>query len=193
MSLFRIDGRHGKRPFSGDTLHPMSLSTEERKREMAVALKLMFDAVGDEHLFRLHFYADEERFTRVHPTTWKDMEDRGWIKQHQLAGGGLRLHLSCDGWLDALRGSGVIQTTEFETRLGRLNSYLKRRVDGRQCEDLVAVETVAAETGLPGGWIYNMAACRYWQIARRQHGAEIDPKTRPPSIWIDHRFGLAMI
>lgn len=171
----------------------MSLSAGDRKHEMANALKIMFDAVGDGFCSRLWFLDSEERFSFVNRTTWTDMAEQGLIKNWPLIGGGLRSQLMPHGWCRALLFSDINETEAFQHRLGTLNSYLKLCVDGRQSDHLVYVETVARETGLPEGWIHSMCACRYWQIVRGVHGAELDPDNKPLSIWIDHRFGLEII
>lgn len=72
--------------------------------------------------------------------------------------------------------SGSIGSPELNENAGKLSAYLKRLVKGRHEDAYVDYRTVAAETGLTEGFVWNAIEIGLLEILFNQKGACVRPE-----------------
>ncbi len=97
------------------------------------------------------FDGDEEPFSAVHPTTWRELERRELVRPWTFN----RYGLTGPGWIAALKTAGQFDSRELKENAGRLSAALKGRVEGRKTDALVQREELERETGLPESLVYD--------------------------------------
>ena len=152
----------------------MTISTDDRLKNLQTALVVMKDKLGDRATYREVFDSEAEAFEEIYPTTWKDLEERGLVKGVPAWKGSTLYQLTGLGWLRAISSNGEIETPEFEQKLGRLSAALKARVKGRHQEAAATIDELAQETALPEDWIYNIVDSEYWRHWRHRAGPIFD-------------------
>ncbi|MGA2881297.1 MAG: hypothetical protein ABSG13_20300 [Bryobacteraceae bacterium] len=172
----------------------MSLSGEERLRNLALALRLMLQELADNAIdiamFELKAETFAETFKDVRTTTWKEFEDRYWIRRMDAIG-----HPMCrftgSGWLAAIDLVWDDVKTLFEARLATLAAALKGEVKGRDEDAYVYLDSLAATSGLPESWIFNTIEAGLLEHRFNRKGAHwYDRRSGSPLIHIPVDFGL---
>lgn len=134
----------------------MTISKEKRMEDLEKALMLMLEQIGDRRLNSVPFKLGELPFDTILPTSWPTLEQYGWITITRYFGGAGHFRLTGHGWLTAMRAGGHTDTEHFNQKLGLLMKTLKAKVDGRSRIALVRVAEVAATSGLPEAFIWNI-------------------------------------
>jgi hypothetical protein len=154
---------------------------------METVLVAMYRMLDDQPLYTLIVYPDAPEFEGIYNTTWTDLEDRLFLQGFH----GLNFshyQLTGYGWLGAITVTGEIETPEFKEKLGRLSSALKAKVKGRGADALTNEQGLAAETGLPEGWIYNVVESEIWKYHLNRVGPKMDDSKT--CIWVPIDFGM---
>jgi hypothetical protein len=168
----------------------MSLSEEERLRNLHLALGLMLQELGDNSIDVGIFELKAEKFKDVRSTTWKELEDRYWIERMDTIGHPM-CRLTGSGWLAAIDLSWGDVKTLFEARLSTLAATLKGEVKGRDEDGYVYLDSLATISGLPENWIYNAIEARLLEHRFNRKGAYwYDPRAGSRLIHIPVDFGL---
>jgi hypothetical protein len=130
----------------------MSLSKDERLKQMRQLLVRLVEEAGDRYFMEVLVEPHEDRFAGFATTTWTQLADRGFLKEEAGA-----YELTERGWLKGMEVSGALSLPETRDRAVALVRALKARVAARQnhYDEIVDDREVAPETGLPPGWIYN--------------------------------------
>jgi hypothetical protein len=157
---------------------------------MAEALVLMFDRLGEQAIYMDEVLNDEPTFAGIYPTTWQELEDRGFIKARPGIAW-CRYQLTGYGWLEAQKLKGLLETPGFEQRLGRLNAVLKGFVKGRRDDGFEQVHVVAAKAQVSEGWLHNILESRFWERELNRVGAEFDDSKT--MVIIPIRFGMEQL
>ncbi len=132
----------------------MTLSLQKRDHNLALALRVMLENLGDDAASGVIWNADEQPFVAVLPTTWKELERRGYVVSRLK---GMRLfQLTGLGLAVAFENAGTPTQPEFQSRFGTLMSYLKALVKDRSEDRVVHCFETAQATGVPAGWISDM-------------------------------------
>ena len=141
----------------------MTVSQARRKADIDVAVRHMLATLGDQWVRDVEFDASHEALTDLLPTTWVDLE-RLLVVTGVHAMQSRKYQFTARGWLKALKITGAVTDhmgdcsvdPAIRRRVTTLMQALKQRVKGRQDGDQLAlVKALAAETGLPEGWISN--------------------------------------
>lgn len=67
----------------------MSLSKEDRLKDMGLALTLMLKELGDRAFGTVMFRVDSEPLAMIYATTWRELEGIGFIGKMDVMGGSL--------------------------------------------------------------------------------------------------------
>jgi hypothetical protein len=129
----------------------MTLSKEARSNSLTEAILLLFDNLCDQSIFEV-FIDEWSLDDRILPTTWIELKERGLVRQTSV---GRYYTLSGAGWLVALKLRSEFDTDAMRQMAGRLCKALKNKIKGRQIEEVVHVDGLAAESGLPAAFIRN--------------------------------------
>jgi hypothetical protein len=149
----------------------MTVSRDTRMDNLAKALKLMTQEVGENAIFRVVIEADKPEYAGILPTTWKELVDRYMVKDH----GWDRYQLTGFGWLKGVQLLGLPEAPEFKRKMSQLAAALKGQVKGRQQEALVDVWAVAKESGVSEDFVWNAIESRLLDSCFRIKGAAFDP------------------
>ena len=134
----------------------MTLSVDERRRHMVSTLERMSAEIGDEPVFARVFSRKEHVWLDEVPrTTFDELEQRGYVHIEEFFGGNRNYQLTPAGWLKALMTSDRIDSQAERERRETFLKHLKSKVSARAGNEVVDGREVAAETGLPGGWVFN--------------------------------------
>jgi hypothetical protein len=131
----------------------MSLSNEERKDQIRRLLIQLVDAVGDDKYFlEVMVEPSEDAYAHFVTTTWTQLAAKGYL--HDEGGA---YELTPRGWLKGMELSGRLASAPIRDRATALAKALKASVKGREnhYDELVDDHAIAAETGIPIGWIEN--------------------------------------
>ena len=164
----------------------MTLSNQNREENMAEALKLLLERLGDRAIY-VEFLNDDPAFTGVYPTTWKDLEDSHLVSSRP-GPSWCWYHLTGEGWLEALQFTGALDTVEFQDRFGRLNATLISFTDNRHEKGFKQIHVVAEKAGVTEDWLSNILESRIWENKYNRHGAEFDDSKT--SVIIPTRFNM---
>jgi hypothetical protein len=167
----------------------MSLSKNERMKNLEDSLLLLMDNVYEPQSIMEVFI--DERFLdrRILPTTWTELKRCGLVRQCDT---GSYFTLSGRGWLTALRLRGLLETPEMKATAGKLSAALKDRVKGRQCPDLVHVAEVANNAELSEAFVRNAIESRLIEELFGTIGADwAGFEDRGKFIEIPNDFGLS--
>lgn len=163
----------------------MTLSRDNRLKNMENALKLMLGRLGDRGMYAEFFDPQDPAFSEIYSTTWQELESRGLVRGHHMMQTD-SFELRGPGWLVAMSLTGKLETPEFQERFGRLSAALKRQVDGRRQKQVTTVASLAKDTGIAADWIYNVIKSNVWQQQNRV-GAEFDEHEL---VWIPIDFNM---
>ena len=164
----------------------MSLSKEDRLKNIKDALKIMLDRLGERGMYVEFFSPQDPSFSNIHSTTWQEMERRGLIRGHHMQQSD-SYDMCGPGWFYAMELAGKLDTPEFNERFGKLSAAVKRKVDGRQQRQPTTVEALAQETALPAHWIYNIIKSNVWRHRNHRIGVEFDHQE---VVWIPSDFNM---
>lgn len=149
----------------------MTVSRDERLGNLAKALKLMTQEVGENAMRCVFIEANKPEYQDILPTTWKELVDRCMVRDY---GWGTYQLTGC-GWLEGVLLLGLPETSEFRQKMSRLASTLKDRVKGRQQEALVDVWAVATESGVSEDFVWNAIESQLLDNCFKIKGAAFDP------------------
>ena len=134
----------------------MSISPHRRLENCKLALSLMLEHLGDSFIGVTHFAIASPVFNKILPTTWRELQDRGLIKDEStLTSRGYAL--TGAAWRVALESNWDQSTQE---NLSRLAASLKQIVKGRQSDAFANPGEIASISGLPEGWVSNAVESR---------------------------------
>lgn len=132
----------------------MTLGTKEREENQRQAYGLMLSAVGDDAFDTTLLEADA--FAQILRTTWEDLMHAGCVERVSPDA----YRLTPKGWLAALEVSNTAKSPVFVGRLGRVLATMKGYVKGRHQPKIVALGALAADSGEPEGFIFNIVESR---------------------------------
>ena len=169
----------------------MTLSNQARTENMAVALKLLLEHLGDRAIYMGEVLGDDPAFTSIYRTTWEELADQGLV----IARPGLnwcRYELTGDGWLEALKLTGQLDSPEFQERFGRLNATLKSFIERNTSQEgFEQVHVVAAKAAVTEAWLYNILESHIWEKEQNRCGARFDDSKTMVTIPI--RFNMRLL
>jgi hypothetical protein len=171
----------------------MSHSDEARRSDKRRTLIAMLREIGDHRVTHVHFTGTDPEVKDTFQTTWRELLDDGLIDDSNSVMGQARYRITAAGWLRALMWSGDVDGSAVRERCTRLAQALKRVVKGRKShyDEFADVGTIAAESGLPDGWIVNAIKARLLGVVfpDDRWDAHMDGKS-PTTIRISPTFGL---
>jgi len=159
----------------------MTLSADDRRRDMGLARELIIQAVGGHALDSVECDTDEPPFNQILPTTWKVLEDRVLIRR--TPGWGRRCELTGDGWYVCMKALGKFNEPEFHGMMQTLAAALQKQIKGRRDEALVYAESLANAAGLPLDFVFNAIESRLLDHEFNIEGAYWDEHGRT-GMWI---------
>lgn len=165
----------------------MALSADDRKLDIARALRLMTIAVGDRAYFAVNWFVDHPPFNEIWESTWTELVDYGLVTR----GWGNRYALTAEGWYRCIKALGKTDEPEFHQQMQILTGALKAHVNGRARETLVYTQVLAVETGLTLDFIFNAIDARLLEREFNIAGASWAPHSKPGRcILIPNTFGM---
>jgi hypothetical protein len=145
----------------------MTIGRQEREENQRRAFAAMLDAMGDNAFDTTLFDATSGPFGEILRTTWEDLIHAGSIES--ISANVYRL--TPKGWLAAVELSGAAKSALFVERLGRVLAAMKANVKGRRDSKTVDLQTLAAESGEPEGFIFNIIESRASSSEGKRRGA----------------------
>jgi hypothetical protein len=152
-------------------------------------LSLLLQELGDRAIDVTVFEPGAPVFKDVLRTTWESLERDGYLSV--VASLGYRL--TAKGWLVALEASNIRGNPAFEQRLGGVLAAMKRHVKPRQDSQVVPLSQLAAESGEPEGFLFNIVDSKSSSTGNARTGAEWFPEARGRLVLIPVGFNLEPI
>lgn len=154
------------------------------------ALLLMLKELDQDGIDARKFAPPSDIFAPIYPTTWKELEDRLWIRRTDTIGHPF-YRFTGDGWRTALDLIWNANQQMLTARLSKLAAALKDKVKGRDREGYVFLDSLAAETELPKNWIFNAIEGRLLDHRFGKTGAYWDERSvRGTMIRVPIDFGM---
>lgn len=166
----------------------VSLSKEERLRNIELALKLMLRDLGQNGIDGCLFELRSEVFKDVESTTWRQLQEMFLIERMDTMGNPA-CRLTGAGWRVALDMVWEDNKQVLQDALSKLAAALKDAVKGREEDAFVSLHSVASTCGLPENWVYNAIESRLLEHKFNMKGAYWY-ENRPPLIRVPLDFGL---
>jgi len=139
----------------------MTLSNTDRKRNNEVALKLMFEDLGETPISLRSFQSNDPAYaTKIDRTTWEDLVHCEYLELVVAAEGRRVYRITPKGWLLCLELTGTSKSAEFKERLGRIIGAMKRHVKGRSDPKFISPWQLASESGESFGLVFNVIDSR---------------------------------
>ena len=168
----------------------MSYSIDARLKSQSDTLLQMFQMLGEHQVNLFEFFFRDTPLSDSPKTTIRELEENGYITQGDIF---TRCYLTGDGWIKALELSGTIGSSEVNEKAGKLCAYLKRLIKGRNEDAYVDYRTLAAETGLSEGFVWNAIESRLLEVLFNQKGAWWERSDFKADIQVPLNFGLELI
>lgn len=171
----------------------MTLSKDQRIEDMARALVLMLERIGDRAIDAEEASVTEPPFDVVNQTTWIELRTRGWIRRFEVMGREAYF-LTGSGWIRALEITGAVSDSGFDKNIGQLMAALKGLIEGRQAEASEHTDIVAQLARLSTDWIFNVIESNIIEQRYGRKGAHWDghyPRGKAIRVPID--FGQAFL
>ena len=143
-------------PASGNLLVSMAKPYIDHGAKQNAALTAMLKVLGDRAAGSSGFYQDDPAFGQVGEETWTALANKGYVRIVDFMGGRPVCFLTGSGWKKALISSGVSQSKDYMLRVETVEKNLSDRAHGQESPVRVAIEQVAAETGVPEGFVWNL-------------------------------------
>lgn len=130
----------------------MSVSEKDRLDNIALALRLMMQDLGEPYEWHEHD-AKTEKFEAVLRTTWEELAERGLVKPRTFD----RYELTGPGWIAGLRIAGAFEDDDFRRKAGLLQKALKARIKPENRDQWGSADRteLANETGLSEFFVYD--------------------------------------
>jgi hypothetical protein len=139
----------------------MTLSKEQREKNNELALKLIFEDLGDDPISLRIFLSNDPRYERaVDRTTWEDLTRNEYLSLVFSTEGARGYRLTARGWLLCLELTGTSKSDGFKQRLGRIIAAMKRHVKGRAAPAILSPWELANESREPFGLLFNVIDSR---------------------------------
>lgn len=168
----------------------MSQSSDTRLKARCDALMLMVQMLGERPIYSHEFFFRDPPLNHTPKTTIRELEDLDFITRGDIF---TRCRLTGRGWIKAIELSGSIGSTELTEKAGKLSAYLKGLVKGRHEDAYVDYRTVAAETGLSKGFVWNAIEIRLLEVLFSQKCAWWEQTDWKTDIQVPLDFGLDLI
>lgn len=170
----------------------MSLSNEERKENIVLAVRPMMQNLGEP--YRGYDAQEHEattgKFADVHRTTWDELVERGWVKATSFD----RYLLTGDGWIEGLKVTGQFDDLNFREKAGQLSKGLKARVKNEREWGHAHRTELASEIGLSEFFIYDAIDSHLLRKMFNKTDATWSPDDQMKNyIDIPPRFGLPLL
>jgi hypothetical protein len=139
----------------------MTLSNKDRERNNEIALRLIFEDLGEAPINLRIFLANDPLYAgKVDRTTWEDLAQSDYLEQVFATEGSRGYRLTPKGWILCLELTGASNSAEFKKRLGRIIGAMKRHVKGRSDPKFISPWELADESGEPFGLVFNVIDSR---------------------------------
>jgi hypothetical protein len=139
----------------------MTLSKSEREKNNELALKLIFEDLGDDPIYLRLFLSNDPRYEKATDrTTWEDLTRNGYLSLVVATQGARGYRLTPKGWLLCLEVTGASKSKGFRERLGRIIAAMKKQVKGRTAPAILSPWELAGESQEPFGLIFNVIDSR---------------------------------
>jgi hypothetical protein len=154
-----------------------------------LALKLLLERLGDRAIYKCEVLNDDPSFASILSTTWEDLVDVGMV-QARPGLNWCHYQLTAKGWLEALQLTGEFDSTEFQSRFGRLNATLNS-LRTRSTEGFEQVHVVAMQADVPEDWLFNILESQIWERRHNRYGAHFDESET--MVIIPARFNMPLL
>jgi len=132
----------------------MTISVADRKAAIQRVLVRLAEVCGDARNIR--FGPADVAPAAPFPTTLDELEQARLIEQIVFSSNPEPYVLTLDGWYEAQRAAGLLDSNAFHERRGRVCAALKGAVAGRRDDALLRWDELAAIAGVPEGWLWNI-------------------------------------
>jgi hypothetical protein len=167
----------------------VSLSIEERQKEMARALQLILERLGDRKINAFSLDPTEPPFSDIHQTTWIELQEMNYVRPLLKSS---RFSLTGSGWLRALQHSGATRNRSFDRDSETLLASIKRQVKGGHGARIVMLKALARDSGLSESWIYNALESDLLEAHYGRKGATWAHGFEGSMIHVPRTFGLKL-
>jgi hypothetical protein len=167
----------------------MSLSVDTRKDNLAYALRLLMEMVGDKWIESTLLVPGNPELNAVLPTTWSELESKVYVRTR------LRYYtMTPHGWLTGMKLLGKKTDVQFAEQVGRIAAALKDSVKGRTREAFLFTDAVAKEGEVAKGLVCNVVDSKLFERWHQRKGADWESfRSRGQVIRVPTTFGLELI
>jgi hypothetical protein len=170
----------------------MTISADTRRDAMIRALAYMLERIGDESVSRFAIPISEGPLADLPDTTWTELAEAGLVQRHMVHNPPVRYEFTHEGWVEAHKLTGALDSDEVQSRCQRLAAALKAYVKGRgQHGDVfVHYQSLASQADVPVWWMINAVRSGLLQEAfpgKKMNARWADGNVRiPPSFGMPH-------
>ena len=135
----------------------MTVSVQHRQENLEFAVRKMMERVGEQWFGGVLFDILDPELKDILPTTWASLERR-WLvsKAQSTLDGHVYYQLTGGGWVDGLRLTGILQSTDLRERIIYLRAKLKDQVKGRSGDADVSIPEFCSANGISRDWLWNV-------------------------------------
>lgn len=139
----------------------MTKSKKDREWNNKVALKLMFEDLGETAINLKCFQSNDPVYaTQIERTTWEDLVYCEYLELVVSTEGCRVYRFTPKGWLFCNELNETLKSTGFRKKLGRIFGAMKRHVKGRHEPKFISPVQLASESGESFGLVFNVIDSR---------------------------------
>jgi hypothetical protein len=170
----------------------MTIADTDRRNDAEKLLGALLEALGDDAIDLRLFDPDSPEFGGFLKTSWSELETSEFVASTPVPPGFV-YRLTPTGWVEALVRRGFLDDEHIKDRLASLAAALKRKVKGRVVSAVVDLDTLARESRIPTGWIFNAVDSRLLNRVHRRRDAFWLGGGRGRLVVVPTDFGMTQI
>jgi hypothetical protein len=170
----------------------MTMGDSDRRTDAEKLLGALLEALGDDAIDVRLFDPASPQFEGFLNTSWGELETSEFVVSTPVPPD-FFYRLTPSGWIEALVRHGFLNDEGIRGRLADFAAALKAKVKGRTASAVVDLDSLASETGIPAGWIFNAVDSRLINRIHRRRDASWLEGARGRLVVVPADFGMTEI
>ncbi len=170
----------------------MTIADSDRRTDAEKLLGALLEALGEDAIDTRLFDPNSPEFDSFLRTSWSELETSEFVASASVPPS-FFYRLTPSGWVEALLRRGFLDDEGVKSRLAGLAATLKGKVKGRTASAVVDLDSLARESGIPAGWIFNAVDSRLINRAHRRRDASWFEGARGRLVVVPADFGMTEI
>jgi len=170
----------------------MTKADADRCSDAVKLLVALLEELGDDAIDVRLFDAGHPEYAAFLNTSWSELEASEFIVSTPVPPA-FFYRFTPSGWIEALVRRGFLEDQGVKSRLAKLAAVLKHKVRGRTAAAVVTLDSLAQESAVPAGWVFNVVDSRLMNRVYHRRDASWLGGARGRLVAVPADFGMKEI